>query len=91
MTAEPNTRTNSEPRPAADGEAKLKAWRESDPDAKPDGTLEALETCASMLETYMPECLPANEHGQVDFIRCMTDATAAEIRAFLANQEKHDG
>lgn len=68
----------------AAGEAQLRAWRDRDPDAKPDGTKEGLATCAAMLETWGPECFPANGHGQVDFARAMMDATASEIRAFLA-------
>lgn len=53
-----------------------------------EGTREALATCASMLEQYVAECLPASEDGKLHFVRVMTDATAAEIRAFLANIEK---
>jgi hypothetical protein len=68
------------------GEAKLREWRDSDAEAQPDGTIDGLTTCATMLETYGPECFPANEHGQVHFARSMMDATAMEIRAFLAAQ-----
>lgn len=56
------------------------------PEEQPDGTLESLATVAAMLETYGPECFPANEQGQVDFARCMTDSAAEEIRAFLGKQ-----
>jgi hypothetical protein len=70
--------------PLHDGEQRLREWRDSDPEAAPDGTLESLAGCATMLETYGPECFPANEKGQVAFERCMMDSTAAEIRAFLA-------
>ncbi len=65
-------------------EAQLAAAHAADPEAQPDGTRESLATCATMLETYGPECFPPNEQGQVDFARCIMDATAAEIRAFLA-------
>lgn len=68
-----------------EGEAKLREWRANDPDVQPDGTAETLATCATMLETYGPDCFPANEHGQVHFARAMMDSVAAEIRAFLAN------
>lgn len=67
------------------GEADYKRWRAIDPDHVPDGTIDSLETCAAMLETYGPDCFPANEHGQVHFARSMMDATAEEIRAYLAN------
>jgi hypothetical protein len=66
------------------GEVSYRQYRATNPDAQPDGTREALEQCARMLEEYIPDAFPANENGQVDFIRCMTDATAAEIRSFLA-------
>lgn len=56
------------------------------PASDADGTLESLATCASMLENYGPECFPENELGQVHSARTMMDATAAEIRAFLATQ-----
>ena len=67
-------------------ETKLAEWRGSDPDAAAEGTIEALVTCAGMLEEFGPDCFPPNEHGQIHFARCMTDSVAAEIRAFLANQ-----
>ncbi|WP_387425178.1 hypothetical protein [Sphingomonas melonis] len=65
-----------------------RAWAATSPDHQPEGTLEALEICASMLERFGPDCLPANEHGQADFARIMMDATAAEIRAFLAARQQ---
>lgn len=72
------------PEAIAAGEANYRAWCAADPDHAPDGTRESLATCAHMLEEYGPECLPANASGHVDFVRAMTDATAASIRAFLA-------
>lgn len=56
-------------------------------DLQPDGTLESLRTCADMLDTWTADCLPANSEGQVDFVRCMIEATVGEIRAYLAAQE----
>lgn len=70
--------------PLHDGEQRLAAWRDADPEASPDGTAESLAECATMLETYGPECFPANERGQVPFERCMMDSVASEIRAFLS-------
>ncbi len=60
-------------------------------DGGPEGTREALEQCARMLDTYSPDLYPANELGQVDFARAMMDSVADEIRAFLgksAGEEK---
>lgn len=60
-------------------------------DGKPEGTREALERCAKMLDTYGPECFPANDKGQIHFARAMMESTVDEIRAFLSNpvqQEK---
>lgn len=64
-------------------EARLRSARQADPNAQPEGTLDALIRCAQMLETWGPECFPADEAGQVHFARCMMDATAAEIRAYV--------
>lgn len=51
----------------------------------PEGTREALEQCARMLDTYAPDLHPANELGQVDFARAMMNSVTDEIRAFLKN------
>jgi hypothetical protein len=72
----------------AAGEANYRAYCAADPDHAPDGTIESLATCAHMLEEYGPDCLPANEHGQVHFARAMMDATATQIRAFLAIEDE---
>lgn len=66
------------------GESLYRAWCAADPDHKEEGTREGLAIVASMLETYGPDTLPANEHGQVHFARAMIDSAAREIRAFLA-------
>lgn len=72
-------------RPASAGEADYQAWALAQRDEiKPEGTREALEGCAAMLEKWGPECCEANEGGQIPFVRSMTEATAAEIRAYLA-------
>lgn len=75
------------PEAIAAGEANYRAYCAADPDHAPEGTLESLATCAHMLEEYGPECCPANESGQVDFVRAMMDATAGDIRAYLANPD----
>ena len=54
-------------------------------DSKPEGTAESLARCANMLNVYSPECFPANEYGQVHFVRAMMESVADEIRAFLAH------
>jgi hypothetical protein len=66
------------------GELDYRAYCNADPAHDAEGTRESLSTTAAMLETYGPECFPANERGQIDFARSMTDSAAAEIRAFLA-------
>lgn len=52
-------------------------------DGKPEGTRESLERCATMLDTYGPEHFPANELGQVHFVRAMMESVSDEIRAYL--------
>lgn len=42
--------------------------------------LRGLEQTAIMLETWAPECFPANEHGQVDFARALMESAAQAIR-----------
>lgn len=49
-----------------------------------EGTRESLATVARALETYGLAELPANEHGQVDFMRALMESAVAEIRTFLA-------
>lgn len=58
----------------------------ADLESAPDGTRESLAMVAEMIETWGPECWPANKHGQVDFARAMMESAAAEIRAFLKGQ-----
>lgn len=73
------------PEKRAEAEYSYKSYCIADPEHKPDGTLESLAVTAQMIETWGPECWPANEHGQVDFARAMMESAAAEIRAFLAS------
>lgn len=63
---------------------------DSEPAFAPEGTLAALEDCAAMLEEWGPRCFPANRQGQVHFARSMMDATAKEIRTFLARTQSKD-
>lgn len=65
--------------------AQFRKQRRDTEDGKPAGTVDELERCAKMLDTYGPECSPANELGQVSFSRAMMEGTADEIRTFLAN------
>jgi len=67
------------------GEADYQAYCQREhPEA--EGTLGSLTTVATMLETYGIAELPANESGQVDFMRALMDSAVAEIRAFIAKQ-----
>jgi len=62
------------------------ADREADPEGyKADGTVAGILLCATMLETYVPDVLPANERGQVPFVRAMTESTVETIRAYVAS------
>lgn len=69
------------------GEDDYRAFCDDDPDHRADGTIESLVLVAKMLETYGPECFPANEQGQVHFARAIMDSAAAEIRAFLSHHQ----
>ena len=70
--------------PQSAGEASYRAWADSQPVEPEDATVESLTVCATMLETYAPDCFPANEAGQVSFARSMMDATVRCLRAYLA-------
>lgn len=69
--------------------AALKAAdREADPESyAPDATIEGLLRSATMLEIYVPDVLPANEQGQVPFVRAMTESVAETIKAYVAAQD----
>lgn len=68
------------------GEADYRGYCASRPD-EAEGTLESLGQVATMLESYGIAELPANEAGQVDFMRIIMESAVAEIRAFIAKQE----
>lgn len=71
----------------AQGEENYRAYRLALRETeKPDGTLESLATVATMLEEFGVKELPANEQGQVDFMRAIMESAVDEIRGFLANQ-----
>lgn len=57
-------------------------------DGKPECTRESLERCCRMLDSYGPECFPANEYGQIHFARAMMESTADEIRDFLSSLDE---
>lgn len=82
-------RESMTPEPNQEYEAKAAAFRDSmraTEDGKPEGTADALERCAKMLDTYGPDCFPANDLGQVHFARAMMESTADEIRAFVGGE-----
>ena len=73
------------------GEADYRAYAEQVHGKEADGTRESLATVANMLEQYGLAELPANEAGQVDFMRAIMESAVAEIRAYLAKGEaRHD-
>lgn len=49
----------------------------------PPNPREELRMSARMIRTWMPESFPANELGQVHFVRCVIDAVAEAIERFL--------
>ena len=69
------------------GELDYKAFCEASTDHEADGTLDSLSQTADMIETWGLAELPANEAGQVDFMRAIMDSAVAEIRAFVAKHE----
>lgn len=88
LLATPAELEDREPNPehekrAADFRARQRATE----DGEPDGTREGLEQCVRMLDTYAPECFPANEQGQVHFARAMMESVADEIREFLKQRD----
>jgi hypothetical protein len=54
-------------------------------DGEHEWTRESLTRCVEMIDTWAPDCFPANESGQIDFARAMMECVAGEIRAFLKN------
>jgi len=69
------------------GEADYRTYCEQT-DREADGTIESLTTVANMLEQYGIAELPANEVGQVDFMRALMESAVAEIRAFIAKDKQ---
>lgn len=68
----------------APGEELARKFRISHAD-EIEGTQESVLRCATMLDTYGPDCFPANELGQIHFARAMMESTADEIRKFVAS------
>ena len=66
------------------GEADYRAFCQN-ADREADGTLESLAVVARMLREYGIAELPANEHGQVDFMRAIMESATAEIEAYLGH------
>ncbi len=75
-----------EPPKCEEHEAKAAQFRAEirDGDGKPEGTIESLLRCVKMLNTYAADSFPANEHGQVHFVRAIMESAADEIAAFVA-------
>ena len=68
--------------------AKWRAEIAASEDGKPEGTLEALQRCATMIDTYYADLFPANEQGQIHFARAMMESVSEEIKAFAERQVK---
>lgn len=75
-------RSTDTPPAISAGEADYRTYCESR-EEQPEGTREALLECATMLEEYGIAELPANEHGQVDFMRALMESVVGEIRAYF--------
>lgn len=67
------------------GEAHYRAFA-LEPHDEPDGTLDSLLLVANMLEQYGLAELPANNLGQIDFMRAIMESAVSEIRAFVAKE-----
>lgn len=50
-----------------------------------DATPQGLAQIVTMLDTWIPDALPANELGQIPFARAMAESAADTIRAYLAD------
>lgn len=48
--------------------------------------LEDLRLAAKAIRTYMPETLPADEHGKIHFARALAEAAADAIEAALTTE-----
>jgi ferredoxin len=67
-----------------EGERLASLYRESrDHQDHVEGTRESLERCAKMLNTYAPDCFPADDQGRIHFARAMMESTADEITKYL--------
>jgi hypothetical protein len=76
------------PEPTPEGERLAQQYRAETSKEHTEGTREALERCVRMLNTYAPECFPANEQGQIHFARAMMEGVADEITKYLAAAER---
>ncbi len=62
--------------------AQREAAKRADPEGyKPDATPGGLRRMAATLEHWVPEAMPANDVGQVHFVRCLTESAAEALRA----------
>lgn len=71
--------------------AKLRAEIRASEEGKPKGTLDSLKGTAKILNYYAVECFPANDKGQVHFVRAIMEVAADEITEFLKKTEGKDG
>lgn len=53
----------------------------------PDGTIDSLRTVVSMIQQYAIPELPANENGQIPFMRAIFESVIEEIEASICRQE----
>lgn len=77
-----NSKTDEQTNPEWEEKARL-LKAESQKEHPPEGTLESLGRVAKMIKEYAIPEFPANEFGQVHFMRVMFESVVDEIEAYL--------
>ncbi|MBX5206725.1 hypothetical protein [Rhizobium sp. NZLR11] len=54
-------------------------------------TDEELRLAARMIRIWLPEAYPANERGQVHFVRAVMESVASTIESVVDGKSKEDG
>lgn len=56
----------------------------------PEGTIESLAMVANCIKEYAIPEFPANEQGQIHFMRAVFESAVDQIEAFIRNQKKDE-
>lgn len=65
--------------------------KEKDPAEIGLSNTEELRACVTMIRTWIPEVFPANERGQVHFVRAVVESVADTIERALPALAKAEG